>query len=276
MGYNPNQLGARNAKSVPIIETALKLLQPRPISSPPPRQTRQKSETSMASQLPPCVKCEQPGRYKCSRCSSSLRYCSAQCQKEDWSAHKKLCGEPTRPVPAADSAKPLSLHEVNIVASTWVYHLNRARLSPLKILKSVVEKNTRYLFIEELDGEVENWRQELTNSLGGHGSVDFERFLNGTYVSLKHTIRNTHPATNQSPLGNACDVVCGAVGATIERYVQQGRLRADNASEFGVTDVHIVGLTVKDEFLRPFVQAGTQPKALITDYLGCHPNSWDR
>ena len=38
-----------------------------------------------------CAKCGKKATLKCSRCDRR-RYCSAACQKADWSTHKKACG----------------------------------------------------------------------------------------------------------------------------------------------------------------------------------------
>jgi len=37
-----------------------------------------------------CVSCSSPGDKKCTACHS-VTYCSAKCQKKDWSRHKRLC-----------------------------------------------------------------------------------------------------------------------------------------------------------------------------------------
>lgn len=39
-----------------------------------------------------CSVCPQVGTFKCSRCHDT-HYCKRECQKADWSAHKKICGE---------------------------------------------------------------------------------------------------------------------------------------------------------------------------------------
>ena len=38
-----------------------------------------------------CSHCNQPASKKCATCKL-IRYCSSECQKADWSSHKKLCG----------------------------------------------------------------------------------------------------------------------------------------------------------------------------------------
>lgn len=38
-----------------------------------------------------CVLCKNPGHLQCSRCNDP--YCSAECQKIDWSHHKFICVE---------------------------------------------------------------------------------------------------------------------------------------------------------------------------------------
>ena len=38
-----------------------------------------------------CLSCNKPGVNRCSGCSNG-RYCSAQCQKQDWKQHKAICG----------------------------------------------------------------------------------------------------------------------------------------------------------------------------------------
>uniref|UniRef100_A0A7S4UDL7 MYND-type domain-containing protein n=1 Tax=Paramoeba aestuarina TaxID=180227 RepID=A0A7S4UDL7_9EUKA len=37
-----------------------------------------------------CGSCGAPAKFKCSRCQS-VRYCSQECQKSNWKAHKKVC-----------------------------------------------------------------------------------------------------------------------------------------------------------------------------------------
>ncbi|KAF7361426.1 MYND-type domain-containing protein [Mycena sanguinolenta] len=37
-----------------------------------------------------CSVCGEPAKQKCSRCST-VRYCDAVCQKEDWNGHRSLC-----------------------------------------------------------------------------------------------------------------------------------------------------------------------------------------
>ena len=37
-----------------------------------------------------CGQCSRPSKTKCSRCKLTY-YCGVDCQKKDWSAHKKFC-----------------------------------------------------------------------------------------------------------------------------------------------------------------------------------------
>lgn len=37
-----------------------------------------------------CVFCSEPGSKKCGKCHS-VTYCSAECQRQDWARHKRLC-----------------------------------------------------------------------------------------------------------------------------------------------------------------------------------------
>lgn len=46
------------------------------------------------------VKCNKPGKNKCIVCN--IRYCSKECQKADWSVHKKKCRKPSIPLPELD------------------------------------------------------------------------------------------------------------------------------------------------------------------------------
>ncbi|KAJ7636661.1 hypothetical protein FB45DRAFT_907040 [Roridomyces roridus] len=55
----------------------------------------------MSTPISPCVKCGDPGSKRCSRCwdapeyrpgdANPTRYCSTECQKADWVAHKSHC-----------------------------------------------------------------------------------------------------------------------------------------------------------------------------------------
>ena len=51
-----------------------------------------------------CGQCNRPSKTKCSRCKLTY-YCGVDCQKKDWSSHKKFCKansvnkKPIKPVP---------------------------------------------------------------------------------------------------------------------------------------------------------------------------------
>mmetsp|Transcript_1595 Transcript_1595/g.3124 ORF Transcript_1595/g.3124 Transcript_1595/m.3124 type:complete len:410 (+) Transcript_1595:34-1263(+) len=52
---------------------------------------------------PPCQNCSEPCRktLRCGTCKS-VTYCSAQCQKDDWRFHKRLCKKPEKPAAASE------------------------------------------------------------------------------------------------------------------------------------------------------------------------------
>ena len=50
--------------------------------------------TSKAGRYPPCRTCGAEGEKICQRCKIA-RYCSAECQREDWKKHKHVCGANT-------------------------------------------------------------------------------------------------------------------------------------------------------------------------------------
>lgn len=48
-----------------------------------------------------CCVCKNPGSKMCSKCYN-VRYCSEECQKQDWSEHKNDCKYPELPISYKD------------------------------------------------------------------------------------------------------------------------------------------------------------------------------
>ncbi|KAI8363447.1 Presenilin-domain-containing protein [Mortierella sp. GBAus27b] len=76
---------------------------PTPRSNTPPRMTQEQTATQGQSghdqvsgtnqdDDQPCQSCGAPGRFQCSACKS-MRYCSQECQAQDWRAHYRECAE---------------------------------------------------------------------------------------------------------------------------------------------------------------------------------------
>merc|ERR1719210_2540080 len=57
-----------------------------------------------------CGNCNSPvtKRLLCSVCKKAV-YCSAQCQKEDWKYHSRICKKAPPPAPAENSKNPSGL-----------------------------------------------------------------------------------------------------------------------------------------------------------------------
>ncbi|EIN13012.1 hypothetical protein PUNSTDRAFT_82541 [Punctularia strigosozonata HHB-11173 SS5] len=71
-----------------------------------------------------CFNCRKESMTKdlkrCARCRGAL-YCNADCQKNDWSNHKELCGESSSWMDKYRGCRDGSLHEGKLELMTWEY-----------------------------------------------------------------------------------------------------------------------------------------------------------
>lgn len=176
-----------------------------------------------------CARCDNPGTFKCSRCKDeSLRYCSKTCQSTDWVDHKLDCCV-------------VSLTKAVIVAQNWIEHMMSATLAPCTIHKTVVHNGTKYYYMELPDSAPPDWRSQLETSLGEN---EYKQFR----------------------YGNSCELVTICFGAALQRYAVAKRLVVNmKGTRHRIVNVSLVGLEIKDEFLRPFVQCYCDVDTAVDD-----------
>ncbi|KAL2760012.1 hypothetical protein ACRALDRAFT_1060033 [Sodiomyces alcalophilus JCM 7366] len=137
----------------------------------------------MTSSLPSCTKCKKsPPEVKLKRCAKCWKspYCSRDCQKADWKAHKKICrtqepgssadsdNPPTSPPKGLDApvAKPFTRLE----NGTWLHDRSEKDVYRLLIDAYRLRMEDNYNHEGEADDD---------SIYGGapHGLVGFRRFL---------------------------------------------------------------------------------------------------
>uniref|UniRef100_A0A1B0CRA1 MYND-type domain-containing protein n=1 Tax=Lutzomyia longipalpis TaxID=7200 RepID=A0A1B0CRA1_LUTLO len=67
----------------------------------------QSQQNMIVSNLPTCVLCKKQARLMCERCRDP--YCSPDCQKNDWNAHRKICRRMPSLIPYADDKLILNM-----------------------------------------------------------------------------------------------------------------------------------------------------------------------
>ncbi|KAK3305123.1 uncharacterized protein B0T15DRAFT_567174 [Chaetomium strumarium] len=114
---------------------------------------------------------------KCAKCSVTP-YCSRDCQKADWKAHKKTCGKGSVPLPTADTAlsppkgveQPIAIPFTRLNEGTWLHDRPEEDVYRLLIDAYRLRVEDDYTF----DGDVDD------DSLYGgasSGLAGFRRFL---------------------------------------------------------------------------------------------------
>src|SRR5690349_19370868 len=90
---NPSGRGTSDLASSAMTDTT-QSTSPTPRTNTPSLRNQEQSVTGQESQISgtnqgddqPCQSCGAPGRFECSACKS-IRYCSQECQAEDWRMH---------------------------------------------------------------------------------------------------------------------------------------------------------------------------------------------
>lgn len=95
--------------------------------------------------------CRNKGKHLCSGCGEEI-YCSKECQKADWAAHKEACKSAVKPESAAllQSFDSLSVKQLkNIMKAKAASYEGKKREIVLSKLDAMVEKPNLVKFVQE-------------------------------------------------------------------------------------------------------------------------------
>ncbi|XP_038614203.1 tudor domain-containing protein 1 isoform X2 [Tachyglossus aculeatus] len=179
--------------------------------------------SSVPSKSTTCHQCGLYGSLRCSQCKQTY-YCSAACQREDWSAHNIVC----KPVNKQNFHKPEDVS--NLPAEIKTMEMKREANFPLETTTKVVGLGKKIMFSDlpnlglrktmEIQGTVTEFKHPGEFYLQIYSSAVVE-YIGKLSVSLRETYTNTAIQEEYIPIKGEVCVAKYFVDQTWNRIIVQ-------------------------------------------------------